>query len=57
MIKNMTLTTCEEGQFTCDSGDCISIESRCDNAKDCLDSSDEVISYLNMSKLLYRSNS
>eukprot|EP00095_Tigriopus_kingsejongensis_P007008 maker-scaffold430_size173499-snap-gene-0.44 protein:Tk07008 transcript:maker-scaffold430_size173499-snap-gene-0.44-mRNA-1 annotation:"glycine receptor subunit alpha-1" len=40
--KNLTLTVCEDGQYTCDSGDCIAIGLRCDTNQDCLDGSDEI---------------
>ena len=35
------LTTCEDGQFTCNGGLCVPLESRCDKTVDCGDGSDE----------------
>ena len=35
------LTTCASGQFTCDYGQCINIEQKCDQTEDCKDFSDE----------------
>lgn len=40
MVK-ITITHCEDDQFTCFSGDCVSIERRCNRIVDCPDSSDE----------------
>ena len=41
-MQNMTLSICEFGQeFSCNSGNCIDIQKRCDNVKDCEDNSDE----------------
>lgn len=37
----MLLTSCDKKQFTCDSGDCISLIKRCDTFPDCTDWSDE----------------
>ncbi|XP_064095797.1 uncharacterized protein LOC135207858 isoform X2 [Macrobrachium nipponense] len=37
----LLLTSCDRHQFTCDSGDCISLNLRCDTYRDCLDGSDE----------------
>ncbi|XP_071747758.1 uncharacterized protein [Lepeophtheirus salmonis] len=37
----LSLTICEETDFSCDNGDCISIKERCDKIKDCSDGSDE----------------
>ena len=39
--KRIKLTTCKCGQFTCDDGQCIDIEERCDQSVDCEDFSDE----------------
>jgi hypothetical protein len=38
----LALTACSEQEFTCDSGLCIGMEHRCDQAADCQDQSDEV---------------
>ena len=38
----LTISKCDiRTQFTCNSGNCIDIENRCDEAKDCRDGSDE----------------
>ncbi|XP_068249302.1 uncharacterized protein [Palaemon carinicauda] len=37
----LLLTSCNSHQFTCDSGDCISLNLRCNTYVDCLDGSDE----------------
>ncbi|XP_023338843.1 uncharacterized protein LOC111709412 [Eurytemora carolleeae] len=37
----LTLTNCAEDEFTCDNGNCVSMEKRCDLVSDCLDISDE----------------
>ncbi|CAG2240579.1 VLDLR [Mytilus edulis] len=34
--------TCSSGEFTCDSGQCIHINWKCDGEKDCYDSTDEL---------------
>ena len=36
------MTNCRESQWTCNNGDCISIEDRCDLTDHCSDSSDEL---------------
>ena len=39
---NLTLSNCEApDQFTCHTGQCVTIYRRCDNRRDCLDGSDE----------------
>lgn len=38
----LTLTTCNDGQFTCANGLCVAIESRCDGRNHCPDKSDEI---------------
>ena len=38
----LSLTSCQEDQFTCNGGLCIDIAHRCDGDVDCKDSSDEV---------------
>ena len=40
--KLIKLTSCTEGSFTCDDGQCVDIEERCDQNPNCLDQSDEV---------------
>ena len=35
------LTKCHNGNFTCNDGQCIDREKRCDNVLDCRDESDE----------------
>ena len=37
----LKLTGCQEGSFTCDNGQCIQMENRCDQIPDCRDKSDE----------------
>ena len=38
----LAISTCNfPGQFTCDSGHCINVDKRCDERKECADSSDE----------------
>lgn len=40
--RRLTLSVCELGkQFTCDSGQCVSRQSRCDSVVDCQDGTDE----------------
>ena len=39
--KQLKLTYCREGQFTCNSGQCVRMEDRCDQLADCRDESDE----------------
>ena len=40
--RNLTFSHCEFGtEFTCDSGHCVSIKTRCDDMIDCADGSDE----------------
>ena len=40
-VLRIKLTTCNEGFFTCDDGQCIDIETRCDQTPNCKDQSDE----------------
>ena len=42
-IMRIKLTTCVAGMFTCDDGECIDIEERCDQTPNCNDKSDENI--------------
>ena len=37
----LKLTGCKRGEFTCDDGQCIKMEERCDQVTDCRDESDE----------------
>lgn len=39
---NSTETTCDSSQFTCESGDCVPGDYRCDGYYDCGDYSDEI---------------
>lgn len=34
-------TSCEDAQFRCDNGQCISSSYKCDSVADCIDGSDE----------------
>ena len=38
---SLTLSFCRDNEFTCDSGECIKLEKRCDVEVDCEDKSDE----------------
>ena len=38
----LKLTGCKEGNFTCDDGQCIAMEERCDQLPQCRDESDEI---------------
>ena len=40
-VMKITLTHCEDDQFTCFSGECVPMDNRCDRIVDCPDSSDE----------------
>ena len=39
--RNMTMTACNDDQFTCQDGSCISMKERCDSKVQCGDGSDE----------------
>ena len=39
---HLKLTACREGEFTCDDGQCVRMEERCDQVVHCSDGSDEV---------------
>ena len=38
----LKLTGCQEGNFTCDDGQCVAMEERCDQLPQCRDESDEI---------------
>ena len=38
----LKLTACQDGKFTCDDGQCIAMEERCDQLPQCRDESDEI---------------
>ena len=38
----LKLTGCRDGDFTCDNGQCVKMEQRCDQLPDCVDESDEM---------------
>ena len=40
-VTEFKLSSCEESKFTCDDGQCITIEQRCNQVPDCRDMSDE----------------
>jgi hypothetical protein len=40
-IVHLKLTGCEEGEFTCNDGQCVQMEHRCDQVPQCRDKSDE----------------
>ncbi|XP_023330899.1 uncharacterized protein LOC111703243 [Eurytemora carolleeae] len=40
-LRNIKFTTCSQNQFTCDDGQCIDMDERCDQTTNCLDESDE----------------
>ena len=37
----LKMSGCQEGSFTCNDGQCVSMEQRCDQLPDCRDKSDE----------------
>merc|ERR1712016_34557 len=41
-MVDLKLTGCQDDEFTCDDGQCIKMEKRCDNLPNCRDKSDEV---------------
>ena len=40
-VKRVKMTSCLKGEFTCNDGQCIDMEERCDQTANCLDKSDE----------------
>lgn len=40
-VRQLLLTRCHDGQFTCDDGTCVNLSQRCDLKYDCYDFSDE----------------
>ena len=40
-IRHLKLTGCDTREFTCDDGQCVTMEQRCDQLSDCRDKSDE----------------
>ena len=40
--QEMKLTGCNKTQFTCDNGECVKMEERCNQIPDCVDTSDEL---------------
>ena len=53
----LKLTGCQEGEYTCDDGQCIYMEQRCDQALNCRDESDEVDCKTIVLKKSYRKTS
>ena len=41
VVRRLKFTTCVPGQFTCNDGQCVGIEKRCDQTSHCNDQSDE----------------
>ena len=41
IVRKLKFTTCIPGQFTCNDGQCVGIEKRCDQTTHCKDQSDE----------------
>ena len=41
-INEMNLAGCKEDDFTCDDGQCVKLEKRCDQLPNCRDRSDEI---------------
>ena len=52
----LKLTACQEGNFTCDDGQCVSMEERCDQLPQCRDESDEIGCKLLVLKRSYNLN-
>ena len=41
VVRRLKFTTCVPGEFTCNDGQCVGIEKRCDQTSHCNDQSDE----------------
>ena len=52
--KLLKMTGCSDGYFTCDNGDCIPMEERCDQALNCADETDETGCQILVLKSSYR---
>ena len=52
--RDLKLTGCSKGQFTCTDGECVMMEERCDQVFDCQDESDEIECTLVVLKESYR---
>ena len=52
----LKLTGCTEGEFTCDDGQCVEMEQRCNQESDCRDESDELRCKLIIFKESYNKN-
>ena len=52
--KLLKMTGCSDGFFTCDNGDCIPMEERCDQALNCADETDEMGCNILVLKTSYR---
>ncbi|XP_066956103.1 uncharacterized protein [Macrobrachium rosenbergii] len=40
--RNLIVSNCQPGNFTCWNGDCVPLSARCSSVRDCLDKSDEL---------------
>ena len=40
-VKELKMSGCQDGEFTCNSGQCVSMSKRCNQLPDCRDKSDE----------------
>ena len=54
--KQLKLSFCREDQFTCNSGQCVRMEDRCDQLADCTDESDEEDCQLLLLRKGYKKN-
>ena len=55
-ITTLKLTGCKEDEFTCDDGQCVKMEERCNQIPDCRDESDEKECQLIILKDSYNKN-